>query len=437
MPVCLSHPLRLPRGSLLPLWTILFALTTCTPPEAKIDFNSEQVHRILAHSPLDPIPENPTNKVQRNPIASELGHALFFSPLLSPHSLSCSDCHQPNYDWSDNRPLAQGVGLSSRNTTSLWNVAYNRWQLWDGRADTLWAQALKPIESTTEMDSSRLFTAHAVFNAPHLKELYEAVFGTMPPMNQLDRFPDRGRPMPSDPGNPLNLNWNKMSPADQHAINVVFTNIGKAIEAFEIKIIAQDSDFDQFVRGLRENNPHLQAALSREEQYGLALFMGKAKCFLCHTGPNFSDGEFHNIGLGPHPTLAIDPGRHNGVDSVLSDPFNGLGRYSDSTESEINNRIRFVTLSPNNQAEFKTPSLRNIAHTAPYMHDGRFQTLEQVIQHYNLMNTVPALGHTEESLVPLELSAEEESQLIAFLHSLTSPPLSDDLMRAPPIEQAQ
>ena len=108
-----------------------------------------------------------------------------------------------------------------------------------------------------------------------------------------------------------------------------------------------------------------------------------------------------------------------------------MGNYSDSPQATINDRIRFVTLSPNNRGEFKTPSLRNIAKTAPYMHDGRFTTLQEVVNHYNAMNTTPPIGHREESLLPLELSNQEQTELISFLESLTGAPLPEELMKNP------
>ena len=116
---------------------------------------------------------------------------------------------------------------------------------------------------------------------------------------------------------------------------------------------------------------------------------------------------------------------------VKRDPFNGLGAYSDAREVEANKSLFFLAQKPNNLGEFKTPTLRNVAGTAPYMHDGRFKTLREVIDFYSTLNQTPALGHREETLQRLALSEGEISDLIAFLESLTGAPLDPKLLQAP------
>ena len=151
---------------------------------------------------------------------------------------------------------------------------------------------------------------------------------------------------------------------------------------------------------------------------------------LCHSGPTFTDHEFHNIGLDRGGS-ALDQGRYPAVEQVKNDPFNGQGHFSDDPSLEANQALHYVTTRDSNLGEFKTPTLRNIARTAPYMHDGRFKTLEEVVEFYSTLPDQPALGHREESLQPLGLRQDEIEDLVAFLKTLTGMPLDESLMEAP------
>ena len=144
-----------------------------------------------------------------------------------------------------------------------------------------------------------------------------------------------------------------------------------------------------------------------------------------------SDREFHNLGLGKHSNLSPDQGRWAGIPFVKNDFFNGLGDYSNSRLSETNEKIKYLIQKPNNHGEFKTPTLRNIANTAPYMHDGRFKTLEEVLLFYSQLGPLPLVGHREETLKPLHLTSQEIQDLIAFLKTLTGQPLPLNLTQAP------
>ena len=132
-------------------------------------------------SPLDAPPLDPTNRVSGDPRAARLGQFLFFDTRLSANgSVACVTCHDPDRGWADGETLARGVHALERHSMSLWNAAYHRWYFWDGRADSLWAQALEPLEHPNEHGTTRLACAHLVHDDDELRAAYEEVFGPLP-----------------------------------------------------------------------------------------------------------------------------------------------------------------------------------------------------------------------------------------------------------------
>jgi len=159
-----------------------------------VPFTEAQLADILMHSPLPPPPPDPTNAVADDPDAARLGHVLFFDERLSGRSrLSCASCHDPGQGFSDGRALSEGVEVLTRHSPSLWNVAYQRWFFWDGRRDTLWSQALVPLEDPLEHAFTRTGVARAVHDTPRLRTRYEEVFGPLPPLDDVARFVDELR----------------------------------------------------------------------------------------------------------------------------------------------------------------------------------------------------------------------------------------------------
>jgi cytochrome c peroxidase len=383
---------------------LALALAVAAAADEPVTFTEIEVKRFLQHSPLPPPPANETNAHADDPQAAVLGQALFFDPRLSKGgTISCATCHQPEKSFADGRALSKGAADGRRHTPSLWNVAYNRWLFWDGRADSLWAQALHPIEDPVEMAGSRDAVLAAVSGDHRLRAAYEAVFGPLPP---------RG--------------------ASRAEVSRTFANLGKAIEAYERRLLSRRAPFDVFVEGFRENDAAKQAALSPAARRGLKLFLGRGNCRTCHTGPTFSDGEFHAIELPP-VTAVPDPGRLEGIERVVKDEFGAGGAYSDRTDGPRAQNVRYLSrAAPHARGQFKTPTLRNVARTAPYMHDGRLATLPDVLAHYSrLENRPPAGPHQEAILTPLSLSREETSDLLAFLDALTDTSLDAALARPP------
>lgn len=400
------------------------------PADAPRSFTETERRRVLQHSPLPPLPADPTNLVADDDRAARLGQMLFFETRFSSGGISCASCHVPKRGFADGRRLSLGIAEGRRHTPSLWNVAYNRWFFWDGRADSLWAQALIPMESDTEIGGSRLRAVRLLVEDAKLRDLYGTVFGPLPDLSDETRFPRDGRPVAERPDHAHSLAWSSMNERDRDEVGRVFSNLGKALEAYERRLVSRESPFDRFVLGLREGDPAKMGALSVGAQRGLKLFVGRANCRQCHGGPNFTDGEFHRIGVPPLPGEPADPGRYAGIDAVLRDPFNGAGRLSDEPAGTAGGKLRQLRRSPETWGQFKTPSLRNVARTAPYMHRGQLATLRDVLRHYATLDGV-APGDAEASLAPLRLTEQETDDLIGFLDSLTDESIDPALVRPP------
>jgi cytochrome c peroxidase len=414
-----------------------------------VSFSAQERTRILEHSPLGPPPPDPSNAVADNPAAARLGQALFFDARLSSGNISCATCHVPVHGFIDGKPVSEGVGKGERRTPPLWNAAYGRWFFWDGRKDSLWSQSLSPIENPVEMGGSRLAAAHLIASDPALRAQYEALFGALPPLEDAARFPASGHPFPDAAARlPAAGNaglgapgaaWDGMTQEDRRAVDVVYARIGKSIEAYERLLVSRSSPFDRFAEDLRAGRE--SAALSPPALRGLKLFVGRANCRVCHSGPNFTDGEFHNTGITqasasrnqpPSSAAPIDSGRFAGVDALLADPFNRLGPYGDAPGAP-KEQVRNLRKSPEMWGQFKTPSLRNVSQRAPFMHAGQLATLRAVVEFYSLRKGAPPPGPGQENiLVPLNLSAAEIDDLLAFLDALTDTSLPDALLLPPP-----
>jgi len=394
------------------------------PPAAVVSFSEDERRRIFELSPLGPPPADPSNAVADDDAAATLGQRLFLEPRLSSGGVSCATCHVPHHGFTDAKQVSEGVGRGRRRTLSLWNVAYNRWWFWDGRADSLWSQALAPIENETEMAGDRLRAVHLLSGDAGLLAAYESVFGSMPDLTDPGRFPAAGHPVPGKPDDPRSVSWSDMTEADRAVVNRSFANIGKAIAAYERRLVSRHSKFDRFAEALRAGED--SAVLSIPAQRGLKLFVGRAQCRVCHGGPNFTDGEFHNTGVPPLDAAGrTDAGRYAGISLVLSNPFNLKGRFSDDRSENAGEVLKFLSRTPETWGQFKTPSLRNVALVAPYMHQGQFATLRDVVTFYSTRaGTVDPGSSGERILKPLHLSPAEIDDLIAFLESLTDEEMS-------------
>ncbi|WP_298613121.1 cytochrome c peroxidase [uncultured Thiothrix sp.] len=395
--------------------------TTETPVHFTVHELSQIKHLTLSHRLA---PQDLSNKYATHPLAIALGKVLFFDTRLSSdHQVACATCHNPKQGWStpDPRISLRGVTLK-RHTPSLWNTGYQRWQFWDGRADSLWLQAIESMENEAEMKGDRVHAVRLILADANLQTSYRSIFGELPPTLSLTALPLRAKPRPKQEGitvtdETIHQAWEQLPATVRQDINQVTTHLMKSIAAFEMTITSPPTRVDQFIDQLIVDQGQIttnNSWLNSEEQQGLKLFVSKAQCIQCHSGSNFSDGEFHRIFFDKSP----DWGRAIGISSLLSNPFNGNSVYAD--QHPLPNRLELlnaVSTIPF-RAAFKTPSLRNLSTSAPYMHDGRFASLDEVIKHYNEIQ--PRGHHAEAVLKPLGLTPQEQEYLVQFLQVLSS-----------------
>ena len=378
--------------------------SSATVPDWSVEEQSLIASLSLAE--LGPVPPDPSNSVADDPRAVQLGRSIFSDARFSADgTVSCATCHLPDRQFQDDLPLGRGVGTTGRRTMPLAGMAYSPFLFWDGRKDSLWSQALGPMESPLEHGGDRTQYAHLVAKA--YRAPYEALFGRLPDLSHLPR---RAGPVE----NPVAAAaWQTISEQDRKAVSLVFANIGKSIEAFERTIQPVPTRFDAYVAALPSDAG--SDILTEEEIAGLRLFVGKGECVNCHNGPLLSDNHFHNTGVAAAPGAPEDHGRATGAVLVRDDPFNCLGDFSDAAPQDCS-ELRFMTVDgPDDPGAFKTPSLRGAAPRAPYMHAGQIATLDAVIRHYRSAPEA-VVGHSE--LRPLKVSDVELRQLSAFIAAL-------------------
>lgn len=306
-----------------------------------------------------------------------LGKQLFNDKRLSVDgTVACATCHVPDKGFVDHKPQSEGVKQQrgQRNSPTVLNAMFNATQFWDGRAPTLEAQAKLPILNPVEMaQKSPEDVVAKLQGIPEYADSFQKVFGR-----------------------PVN-----------------YDDLAAAIAAFERTQYAANSPFDRFIAGD-------QKAMSASAKHGWSLFNGKARCNSCHgfstVNPHFSDQKFHNIGIAAHKTDFIDLAR-KAMGIVRTGDLKQIDEMAIQTNfSELGRFL--VTKQANDIGAFKTPTLRNIAVTAPYMHDGSLASLWDVMDHYN-KGGIPN-PNLDGGMQRLGLSEAEIDDMVAFLFTLTS-----------------
>ena len=299
------------------------------------------------------VPTPPTNLSYAEKV--ELGKQLYFDTRLYKNdSVSCAFCHNPGTGFADARQFSIGAfgTAGGRQAPTVYNTGFIPLQFWDGRAGSLEEQAIGPIHNPIEMAEEHRTVVPKIGKIPGYQKQFQLIFGG----------------------------------------GASLQHIAEAIAAFERTIVSQNSAFDKHAMGEA-------GAMNEAAVRGLALFRGKARCILCHNGPNFTDNKFHNLGVPQ-----VGPTKED------------LGRY-------------LVSRAKKDKGAFKTPTLRSVVETGPYMHDGVFKTLEEVIDFFD------AGGGSNPNLSPLikplALSSEEKGDLIEFLKALTGAPLKVTVPKLP------
>jgi len=357
-----------------------------------LDFSKEEVAKILRHGPWPPpLARDPTNRVSGKPEAIALGEKLFFEPRLSgTGSVLCATCHAPFRQFQDARARAFGLELVDRNTPTVLDVRFNRWFGWDGAQDSLWAQSIRPLLDPREMKASAGHVASTVKKL--FQKEYESAFDRPVPQNDEE----------------------------------VLADVGKALAAYQETLVSGRTPFDDFRDALERGETKISYPMAA--QRGLRIFVGKGNCSVCHFGPRFTNGEFADTGVPFFVAPGkVDPGRQAGIEKLKHNPFNLLGRYNDDKSGESAVATKHVQVQHRNFGEFRVPSLRGVAQTAPYMHNGSLATLADVVNFYSELNEERLHADGEKILKPLHLTAQEAGDLQAFLESLSA---SDEKMNA-------
>lgn len=350
-------------AALLAVSVMVVALVSsgCGPERELTPQEEAQAEMFAFKGELNP---SPSNQYADDILAATLGQRLFFDKGMSADGgVACANCHDPAKGFSDPNPVSMGVDgrQGSRHAPGIVNVGAEDVFLWDGRADAVWSQALLAIENPKEMDFSRAEVAHYV--AAQHSEAYEATFGALPDLSQV--------PQRAQPGDAA---WEAMNVAQQEAVERVFANVGKALEAYQRRLTCANTHYDRVQRG--------EAELSREQEAGLVDFL-RAGCVNCHGGEQFNvspDGaRFHNLGL---ESVGGDEGRVAGVITLLESRFNTASVYSDAPELGEVRLEALIVDDPRDVAAFKTPSLRGAVQRSRFFHDGSRGSIQEVLDFY-------------------------------------------------------
>ena len=378
--------------------------------DSAAEYSPAEKRAIARHGPWpQPLLPDASNRASGNADAIALGRALFFDARLSRKGdMACATCHQPGRAFTDGRDRAHGRERLDRNTPGLWNAGLGHWFGWDGGSDSLWSFTLRPMLNRLELGATAAHVAQLLRTDITYACLHRNAFATAP-----RAAPAAPRAAPAAP---------RAAPASRSSANEhVLVDAAKALAAFMETLQSGKSAFDDLHDALARGDTAAAARYPENARRGLRIFTGRGQCAVCHFGPNFSNGEFHEIGI-PYVLAPgrVDAGRQGGIKRVRADQHNRLGAFSDDASRASGSRTRHVAESHATFGQFKTPSLRNVELTAPYMHNGSLATLLDVVRHYSVIPEHRLHQDGEALLKPLRLTEAESDDLVVFLRTLTS-----------------
>ena len=368
------------KSGIVALLALAASLPGIAAPEEMPAFTESEIRAILAHGPWPALAKaDPSNRVSGKREAVEFGERLFFEQRLSvAGKFSCGTCHVPERNWTDNQTRGAAAAEVDRNTPTLMNIRLGHWFGWDGASDSLWAQSIRPILDARELGASPRHVAELMRNDDQLSCRYRKTFGEPPSASDDER---------------------------------VLVDVAKALAAFMETLESPPTPFDQFRNSLARGERVPPWKYSEAAQRGLRIFIGKGGCDRCHSGPNFSDGEFHANGFAALGKRA-DPGRAEGVKRLRDSRFNLLGAYNDDPARSTAEATRGVLKGAAAPDAFKVPTLRHMLLTPPYGHHGEIERIADAVLHYS------ETGGPE--VKPLRLTAAEQTDLVVFLESLST-----------------
>ena len=359
------------------------AITAAAQHEARAEVRIQ----LLQHGPWPvALGRDASNRVSGHAAAVEFGYRMFREPRMSTNNyVACISCHQTDRAFTDAIARAQGLAPVGRNTPTLANLRLMHWYGWGGTSDSLWMASLKPMLDAREFGSDAARVAHVVRVGDGLACRYRSSFGALP---------------------------------SAHADERVMVNVAKAIAAFVETLTTGPTRFDEFRDALARGDAAAVASYPSAARRGAELFVGKGQCATCHAGPNFSDGEFHfaeprSAGLAGAP----DAGREAGLAEWRRSPYNRFSRFTDLKPRPLAAPSPAIGDTAT-RYQFRTPSLRNVAVTAPYMHDGSVDTLFDAVGH-SARTRLTSEDDARDAPRPAALCAQETRDLVAFLETLT------------------
>jgi cytochrome c peroxidase len=364
---------------------VLIALFLAAPALAGvIDFTPEERARIQSHGPWPPaLSADASNRVDGRPEAIELGRRLFADRRLSADGwLACASCHDPKRGFQDGKRSAR----HGRNTPSLIDAGQQRWFGWDGAKDSLWAASLAPLTAQGEIASTPQSVSTLLKRDRNLNLRYRRVFG---------------------------------APVEDESLLV---NVAKSLAAYQATLVSPRTPFDDFRDALSRGDTAAAARYPAAAQRSLKLFIGPGRCFFCHSGASFTNGEFGDVGRPFFTTAGADPGRWGGLQQLLASPYSRLGTFSDAGRDDPRALgTRHVVMEPRHHGEFKVPGLRGLVASAPYFHDGSAATIEDVVRHYGELDESRLHADGARLLQALKLTPQQAADLAAFLKTLSAP----------------
>ena len=376
---------------------VFLAAATVAGPAPAAAAALELKQALLGHGPWPAgSGRDASNRVSGQTAAVEFGYRMFREPRMSANGyIACISCHQTDRAFTDAIPRAQGLAPVGRNTPMLANLRDLPWYGWDGASDSLWMASLRPMLDAREFGSDPARVAHVVRVGDGLACRYRQAFG---------------------------------SSAGSHDDVTVMVNVAKAIAAFVETLNTGRTPFDEFRDALASGDVARAARYPLAAQRGALLFVGKGGCAACHAGPHFSDAAFHRSGSirSPGGDLA-DDGRPGGLAEWRRSPYKRLGRFSDLAPSARPEPARLHESAPAaRHGHFRTPPLRNVALTPPYMHDGSVNTLFEAVGHPAVPGTqlgpLPAAAVSEDKRADKRADDkhdDDQRDLVAFLETLT------------------
>jgi len=381
----------------------LFAAVPIAFAAGPVEFSAGEIARIASLGPWPPPPRrDPSNRVSGHPDAIELGRRLFFDSRLSPVGyIACVTCHQPDRGWTDHKPRAHGLGDLDRNTQPLNNVGLQRWFGWGGASDSVWMASLRPILDPREMDSNAAHVRHVYVRMPEYACLYRLAYGADPVTG---------------------------GETDE----AVLVRTAKALASFTETLTTGRTAFDAARDAIARGGSIAATGYPAAAQRGLQFFVGEGRCIACHSGPDFSDGRFHDTGVPEFPGQRTpDAGRQDGIRNLRSSRFTLHGPYNDDPSGRDAAAARDIEPEEAARGRFRTPSLRNVAVTGPYLHNGGLDSLRDAVRHPAPDDGAVPRGAAAPAALGTEPQGTAADDVVAFLQTLTDARGEDRGLPAP------